>query len=370
MTTPLGRRLAARIAAEGPIGLDAYMAACLFDPEHGYYTTAPVFGGAGDFITAPEISQMFGELIGLSLGQAWRDQGAPGRIALAELGPGRGVLMADLWRAAGKVAGFCDAADLWLVEASPRLAAIQAERLAAAAPRFLAEAAALPEAPLYLVANEFFDALPIRQFLRTPEGWAETVVGLGPEGALCPGRVPVAAGLPRAIAARTRATPPGTILEHCAAAPAIIAEIAGRIARHGGAALIIDYGGWDGAGDTLQALARHSPADPFAAPGTADLTAHVDFAPLAAAARAAGAEASGPVAQGTFLDRLGIGLRAEVLARGLTGAALAAHRAATARLTGAEEMGTLFKVLAIHPRGAPPPPGLAPEDTAEDGPPA
>jgi SAM-dependent MidA family methyltransferase len=368
MTTPLGRRIAARIAAEGPIALDAYMAACLFDPEGGYYTTAPVFGGAGDFITAPEISQMFGELIGLALGQVWRDQGAPGRITLAELGPGRGVLMADLWRAAGKVAGFQAAADLWLIEASPRLAAIQAERLAHAAPRFATDAAALPEGPLYLVANEFFDALPVRQFLRTPEGWAETVVGLGPDGALQPGRVPVAAGLPRAIARRTATTPPGTVLEHCPAAPAIMAEIAGRIARHGGVAIVIDYGGWDGQGDTLQAIARHRPTDPFAAPGTADLTAHVDFAPLAAAASAAGAEASGPVAQGAFLGRLGIGLRAEVLARGLAGASLAAHRAATARLTDPSEMGTLFKVLAIHPRGTPPPPGLTPDDAAEEGP--
>ena len=358
--TPLAARLVRQIAATGPLTVADYMAACLMDPDHGYYVTREPFGTAGDFTTAPEISQMFGELLGLALAQAWMDQGAPGRIALAELGPGRGTLMADMLRAAGQAApGFVAAAELHLVEASPRLRQIQAGRLARHAPRWHDTADTLPEAPLWLVANEFFDALPVRQFLRAGDGWSERMVGVaGDPPRLVWGRAPAAPLA--ALAHRLGDTADGELVEICPAAGPIATAIAGRIARHGGAALIVDYGGWRSRGDTLQALGGHARADPLARPGRDDLTAHVDFEPMAKAARAAGAAVAGPVAQGVLLQRLGIDARAARLAQGMDDARRAAHGAAHRRLTDPQEMGTLFRVLAIHPPGAPPPPGFTP----------
>ncbi|HEY0274474.1 MAG TPA: SAM-dependent methyltransferase, partial [Paenirhodobacter sp.] len=213
----------------------------------------------------------------------------------------------------------------------------------------------LPDAPLFLVANEFFDALPIRQFERRGAGWAERQVGLA-EGRLVPGLAPPEPLIP--LLPRLADTREGDIVETCPAAPAIIAAIAARIARHGGAALIADYGHWRSLGDTFQALQDHAPCDPFAAPGSADLTAHVAFEPLAQAARAAGAGVSAMTAQGVVLERLGITTRAQVLARGMAGAALENHIAAHRRLTHPEEMGQLFQMLAIHPGQAPVPPGF------------
>lgn len=351
--TPLGRRIARQIAQTGPVTLAEYMALCLSDPEAGYYTTRDPLGAAGDFTTAPEISQMFGELLGLCLAQCWLDQGRPAPVTLAELGPGRGTLMADALRATRVVPGFHEALRLVLVETSPVLRERQRAALPGWPVSFAESAAALPEAPLLLVANEFFDALPVRQFQRTGVGWRERMVGLDAERGLAFGLSgPVA---PEALAPRLADTREGEVVEICPAAPGIAREIAGRIARHGGAALIVDYGGWHGTGDTLQALAAHRFADPLAAPGAADLTAHVDFEPIAQAARAAGAAVAPLTAQGAFLARLGIAGRAAALARGLKGDALAAHEAAHRRLTAPEEMGTLFKVLALHPRGLPPP---------------
>ncbi|MBW6506415.1 MAG: SAM-dependent methyltransferase [Rhodobacteraceae bacterium] len=356
--TPLGHLIARRIAATGPMTLADFMATCLLHPEHGYYTNRDPLGAAGDFTTAPEISQMFGELIGLALAQAWRDQGAPARIVLAEPGPGRGTLMADMLRATARVPGFAAAVGVHLVEASPALRAVQAARLGAHAPHWHDSLADLPEGPLFLVANEFFDALPIRQFVRVGNEWAERQVGLA-DGALILGLAPP---MPlAALAHRLADTRPGDVVETCAPAEAMVAEIARRIAAHGGAAIFIDYGGATSLGDTFQALRAHAPCDPLAAPGEADLTAHVAFAPLAAAARAAGAGASALTAQGVLLERLGITERARVLARGQTGAGLASHIAAHRRLTHPQEMGNLFQALAIHPLGAPPPPGFDPD---------
>ncbi len=353
--TPLGRLLAARIAATGPITLADYMADCLLHPAHGYYTTRPPFGLDGDFTTAPEISQMFGELLGLALAQAWLDQGAPAPFVLAELGPGRGTLMADVLRATARVPGFHAAARVVLVEASPALRAVQRQRLEGRALGWADTVADLPaDGPLFLVANEFFDALPIRQFTRTGGAWAETMVGLAPDGRLTFGRAPPA---PLAqLADRLADTAEGEVVELCPAAVPIMARIGARIAAAGGLALIVDYGGWGSRGDTFQALRRHGFADPLAAPGEADLTAHVDFRALAQAARPA---AHALVPQGAFLARLGLPLRAAQLARGLTGAALASHLAAERRLTDPAEMGTLFKALAVFPPQAPQPPGMA-----------
>ena len=355
--TPLGDLLARRIAQTGPIRLSDYMAECLMHPEHGYYTRRRVFGRGGDFITAPEMTQVFGELLGLALAQAWLDQGSPPRVTLAELGPGRGTLMADVLRAVRVVPAFRAALTPVLVEASPALRAVQAERLAGTGAVWADGAEALPEAPLFLLANEFFDALPIRQFRRAGAGWAETVVGLDGDGRLALGRT---APAPLAALAHRTGLPEGTIVEICPAAPAIMAAVAGRIARHGGAAIVIDYGGWDGTGDTLQAVQDHAYAHPLAAPGLADLTAHVDFAPLARAAEAAGAAAGPLVPQGILLARLGIAARAAALARHLAPDARAPLEAAAARLTDPAQMGTLFKALPVRPRGAPALPGFAP----------
>lgn len=346
--TPLAALIAAQIAAEGPMRLDDYMRLCLLHPRHGYYTTRDPFGSGGDFTTAPEISQMFGEIVGLALAQAWLDQGCPAPFTLAELGPGRGTLMADALRACARVPGFASAAQVHLVEASPHLREVQRQTLAGTPVRHVDRGTDLPQAPLFLVANEFFDALPIRQFQRTGEGWAERVVTLDPAGALA-----LALSPPVPM---EREAPEGTVREVCAEALPVMAALGARITAHGGAAIIIDYGGWDGQGDTLQALRRHVPDDPLAHPGEADLTAHVDFAPLAGAAVQAGAAVSGAVPQGEWLLSLGLAQRAERLARAGDGGAAAALD----RLTHPSRMGHLFKALAVWPRGAPPVPGFAP----------
>lgn len=343
-------QILAQIAAHGPMRLSDYMALCLLHPQHGYYTTQAPFGAAGDFITAPEISQMFGEMLGLCLAQAWLDQGAPPAFTLAELGPGRGTLMADVLRATRAVAGFHTAMQLHLVEASPALQAQQSRALAGYNVTWQSDAASLPDAPLFLLANEFFDALPIRQFHRDGGGWAEVVVGAQGDtlvfGKTAPMQIP-------ALAHRLGATQHGGIVEYCPSAGPIMDSIAARIAAHGGAALLVDYGGWNGVGDTFQAMRAHGFADPLAQPGQADLTAHVDFAPLAAAGAAQGLLARF-TAQGAFLNALGIGPRAQRLAQNLAGSALQSHIAATRRLTHVEEMGQLFKVLGLSPKGAPP----------------
>ncbi len=365
--TPLGAILARRIAQTGPITLADFMAECLLHPEHGYYTTREAFGTQGDFVTAPEISQMFGELAGLCMAAAWQAQGAPAPFTLAELGPGRGTLMADILRAArAAVPDFVAAARLHLVEASPRLRAAQRERLGMHDPRWCDSADDLPTgAPLFVVANEFFDALPIRQFRReagapgaagAPHeagGWRERMVGLR-DGALAFGWGPPTA--PAALTPRLADTAPGEIVEICPAASPVMAALSARIATAGGCALIVDYGGWHSRGDTFQAMEAHRHADPLAAPGRADLTAHVDFEALALAAPDLGRTPL--IDQGGWLTRLGIGARAERLARSLSGPPLEAHLAAYRRLTHPSEMGTLFKTIAFHPPGTLPPPGF------------
>jgi SAM-dependent MidA family methyltransferase len=349
----LREEIIARIAAEGPMRLDDYMLTCLLHPTKGYYATRDPLGAAGDFTTAPEISQMFGELVGLALAQSWMDQGAPDPFVLAELGPGRGTLMADVLRATRGVPGFHAAARIALVEASPVLRARQLEALAGHDVTQVSEVTALPEGPLFLLANEFFDALPIRQFIRQGTGWRERQVGLT-EGALGFGLGPVQ---PQpALAHRLGELEEGEMVEVCSGLAPIAAELGERIARFGGAALIFDYGDWRPRGDTFQAVRRHRKVDPLEAPGAADLTAHVDFEALAQGAEGAAHSALTPM--GVFLERLGITARARALAQRLEGAALDQHVAAHRRLTHPEEMGNLFKVIALYPRGGTCPPGL------------
>lgn len=355
MTAPdmtLLHHILSRIAQNGPMTLAEYMGECLLHPTLGYYSARDPFGAGGDFTTAPEISQMFGEMLGLSLAQAWLDQGSPARFTLAELGPGRGTLMADILRATRNIAGFGAAAELHLVEASQTLRALQREKMPRAT--FHDSTETLPDAPLFLVANEFFDALPIRQFIRQGDGWCERLIGadgdaltfgLGPQGAQT------------ALSHRLNDTNDGDLVETCPAAAPIAHRIGGLIQQHGGAALIVDYGDWHSLGDTLQALSQHKTADPLARPGMADLTAHVDFEPLAQATPCAH---SLLCPQGVFLERLGITARAQALASKMQGDMLNAHIAAHRRLTHPQEMGTLFKVLGLFPQGAMPPPGLEP----------
>lgn len=343
-----------RIAQTGPMPVGDYMALCLGHPEHGYYVTRDPLGRAGDFVTAPEISQMFGELIGLWAAEVWRGLGAPARVTLAELGPGRGTLMADALRAGARVPGFAAAARVALVEVSPVLRAAQARAVPGAT--WVDAVADLPhEAPLILIANEFFDALPIRQWVRRGGRWRERMVGLQ-GGRLVWGLGPPVPG-PEA--------PEGAVREDGPQARAIAAEIGRRLAAQGGAALILDYGAEPpeaGGGDTLQALRAHAPADPLEAPGSADLTAHVDFAALARAARGAGARACPLLTQGALLERLGITARARALARAAMDrgdpAAAESVAAAHRRLTHPDQMGVLFKALCLHAPQSPVPPGF------------
>ena len=348
-------RIAGRIRQHGPMCLSDYMSDCLLHPSLGYYTTRDPFGAAGDFVTAPEISQMFGELIGLSIAQSWLDQGCPTPFTLSELGPGRGTLMADALRATRSVPGFHDAARLFLIEASPALRAAQAKTLAAYEPHWIEAASDLPDQPLFAVANEFFDALPIRQFLRDGRGWRERMVGV--KG----GELMFGLGNPAphpALSHRLEDTKDGDLVETRAPAAAVIAALAERIATHGGAALIVDYGDWRSLGDTFQALRAHEPVGVLDDPGQADLTAHVDFEALAEAAKATGCAHSRLTTQGVFLERLGITARAQALAKGKDRAAQDAITSAHERLTRPDEMGNLFKVLGLYPAQAAPPPGL------------
>lgn len=352
--TPLAALLKRWIAASGPITIADFMTECLLHPHHGYYTTRDPFGAAGDFTTAPEISQMFGELIGLDLAQSWMDQGRPKRFTLAELGPGRGTLMADILRVTQTVPEFLTAADVHLVEASPVLRDWQRQTLERTDVTWCGAVSELPEQPLFLVANEFFDALPIRQFLRDGDTWRERQIGMQKDRLVMGLSAAALAGLGN----RIRDTKQDDLIETCAPAARFIELIAARIAVNGGVALIIDYGDWRSLGDTLQAMRNHQPDDPLEHPGEADLTAHVDFEALTNASKAVARTRL--TTQGVFLERLGIMQRAQTLAKTLGGDALNAHIAAHRRLTHPQEMGSLFKVLGLYPHGLSPPPGLDP----------
>jgi len=352
--TSLRALLSQRIATSGPISIADYMTECLQHPQHGYYITRDPLGTAGDFTTAPEISQMFGELLGLALAQSWMDQGASDRFALVELGPGRGTLMADILRATKPVAGFHASLDLHLVETSPTLRNAQKNLLGADATWHDTVHSLPTDMPIFLVANEFFDALPIRQFQRAGNGWCERVVGLEADHLT----LGLSAATPLAqLEHRLVDTKDGDIVEVAPSLCAITNDLGTRIEANGGAALIVDYGDWGSQGDTLQAIEQHAAADPFANPGHADLTAHVDFEAIA---RATPSKFSRLTPQGIFLERLGITGRAQQLAAKLEGAALDSHVAAHRRLTHPSEMGTLFKVLGLFSSQATPPAGLEP----------
>jgi NADH dehydrogenase [ubiquinone] 1 alpha subcomplex assembly factor 7 len=348
----LEQRLKAQIEADGPLTVAQYMTACLHDPQDGYYATRPALGEGGDFVTAPLVSQMFGELLGLWAVEAWRRLGEPAPFLLVEAGPGDGTLMNDVLRAAGLAPGFLAAARLHLIETSPPLIEAQRRRLADGPlqPTWAASLAALPSgAPVILLSNELLDCLPARQFVRTMRGWGERMVGLDAHGGLAFGLAsrPVDGLLPDAE--------PGEVVEISAAQQAFGAELGAILAREGGMALLIDYGRSEpGTGDTFQALKDHRMQHPLEAPGHADLTVHADFPAVAAAARAAGAGASPILTQSELLMILGVRQRAQALARARPDRAEVLQRQ-LARLTDPDQMGDLFKALALHAPGLVPP---------------
>lgn len=355
-TTPLEHRLKALIRLNGPMSLADYMAICLGDAEHGYYMARDPFGAKGDFITAPEVSQMFGELLGLWAVDLWMKAGKPPLVHLVEVGPGRGTLMIDAMRAARVVPDFIRAVRVHMVESSPRLTAIQWDRLAEAgiAAEWHDRIEKLPPGPMILIANEFFDALPIRQFERSQGIWRERVVGLDADDRLAFGIGPSV--LPTAdVPGHLAASPDGSILEIAPAAFAIMEALAARIATSGLGLVAIDYGyAVTSVGDSFQAVRLHKPVDPLARPGEADLTSLVNFDALARAATKAGAVAHPLAEQGDFLLRLGIAERAGRLGADKDQATRASIVADVNRLVGPEEMGSLFKVLAVTAPGLQP----------------
>jgi len=353
--TELTDIIKSRIAEAGPISVGEYMHVCLGHPEHGYYTNRDPFGPDGDFVTAPEVSQMFGEMVALWLMQTWVDQGRPERFILAELGPGRGTLMADMLRTAETLPDFRAAAEVWLVENSPAMRRKQSAVLMGQDPHWAFHVDELPDAPLFLVANEFFDALPMHQFRKNDSGWQERLITVKDN------KLEFTHSRPAQNSDLDEFFP--MLPEHLYAevsfqSEEVAAKIGDRIATRGGAAFIIDYGDWDGAGDSLQAVQKHEHIDALDHPhGDADVTAHVNFAALARAAGAARTE--GCVPQGPFLKRIGIDTRAEMLTNATDIDDVAEEIAAALhRLTDASEMGTLFKVMGLVHRDAPTAPGF------------
>lgn len=358
--TPLARLLVRRIALAGPITVADFMAEALGHPLHGYYQRRDPLGRAGDFITAPEISQMFGELVGLWCVELWHELGCPDPCHLVELGPGRGTLMADALRASRVRPAFGAAIRLHLVETSPYLRERQEQALAphlpsGHRPQWHASLAEISAGPLLLVANEFFDALPVHQFELRPEGWRERVVACDGEKLAFAWATPGPSFA--LIGDRQRR---GSKAEVSPMALSLAGDIGRRLAHTGGAALIIDYGsGQTLPGESLQAVRRHEPVDPLSDIGETDLSAHVDFASLARAAEEAGAVAHGPLTQGEFLLRLGLEARAESLQARATPAQARDIDSARRRLLDSREMGTLFKALALTAPDLAPPPGFA-----------
>ncbi|WP_206530165.1 class I SAM-dependent methyltransferase [Nordella sp. HKS 07] len=341
--TPLETLIIAMIREDGPMPLDRYMALCLGHPVHGYYMSRDPFGPEGDFITAPEISQIFGELIGIWAAAAFQALGAPAAFHLVELGPGRGTLMSDILRSSHVMPGFRDAARIHLVETSPALRKQQADRLGTGV-IWHESIATLPEGPAIVIANEFFDALPIRQFEARDRQWMERRVGLGADGGMVVG-----------LAAQQLDRPPaadGTILEMGSSRDDIARELGARFVAGPGAALIIDYGHVaSGFGDTLQAVRRHKFCSILDRPGEADLTSHVDFESLRNALAQGGAVTHGPITQRQFLLSMGLEARASLLSQRAKLNERKVIGRAVERLAGDNQMGNLFKVMAATSPG-------------------
>jgi NADH dehydrogenase [ubiquinone] 1 alpha subcomplex assembly factor 7 len=347
--TDLRQRIAEAIRVNGPMPVSLYMLMCLHDPRDGYYATRPAFNQ--DFTTAPETTQVFGELLGLWAAHEWMALGKPAPIHLIELGPGRGVMMADALRAAASVPGFLDAAQIHLVEASPALRAEQAKRLEGHAIQHHDDLDDVPPGPSIILANEFLDCLAIRQFVREGDGWRERQVGLDTAGNLAFGIGPPA-DLPGHV------IPAADEAEVAPALDGFADAVARRLLAHPGRALLLDYGPADHTpGDTLRAYKAGKQISPLADPGASDLTADVDFARLRALCEAHGLAVHGPISQQYFLARLGARHRAESLSRA-NPARAEEIRAAVTKLLDPDEMGARFRAIALSPPGAEPPPGF------------
>jgi SAM-dependent MidA family methyltransferase len=350
-----------RITKAGAMPVAQYMSLCLTDPQHGYYIRRDPIGARGDFITAPEISQMFGELIGLWTMAVWTIMGEPENVRLIELGPGRGTLMVDLLRASHAMPAFRKAVVVHLVEISPELEQRQRRTLGGGdvAVEWHTSLDQVPPGPAIILANEFFDALPVQQAVMCVDGWHERVVKVDDQGKLVfsNARDPMPL-FEQMMPERLRQAKIGEVFEW--RADHIALELGRRVARSNGAALVIDYGHTESAtGDTLQAVGAHAYADPLVAPGTVDLTAHVDFEALAQAAESMGAQVHGPVDQAALLSNLGIEARAATLRKSAPDKA-AEVDAAQARLTSMERtgMGRLFKAIGIADPNLGPLPGF------------
>jgi SAM-dependent MidA family methyltransferase len=348
--SPLEKEIRRLIAVGGPMPIARYMSLCLTHPQYGYYVTRDPFGAGGDFTTAPEVSQIFGELLGLWALSVWRMLGEPEAIRLIELGPGRGTMMRDALRAAKVLPAFRQALSVHMVEISPTLEQVQRSTLAdTEVPlswhRHLLD---VPEGPCIILGNEYLDALPVHQVVKQSDGWHERVIGLNANGEFALGLAPDP--LPqfdRFMPRKIKEAPLGSIFEWRNDIDAF--DIARRV-RENGTALFIDYGHVESdVGETLQSVNEHAFSDPLSAPGFADITAHVDFFIFGQAAESMGAAVQGPVTQAKFLRELGIDARAEALRRNATAEQAAAITSAVARLTesGRTGMGDLFKVIAI-----------------------
>ena len=348
MTSPLTQLIGAQIDRRGAVSVARFMQLALTHPRWGYYKTKMPLGADGDFVTAPEISQIFGEVIGLWCVQVWRALGAPAPFTLMELGPGRGQLMQDCLRAADRCADFAAAREVCFWETSALARAQQKQFVPQA--RWLGgrtPASQLKAQPLLLLANEFFDALPIRQFCYQRGRWRERALVVQ-RGRLQFGTSALPRGLPRACLRPSRPPQEGDILEYGAAACALLAPLARHMARYGGAGLVVDYGSAHTAyGDSLQAVHAHRKLSPLAAIGASDVSAHVQFAALAQTARAAKLQVAGPIAQGRFLCALGAAFRARALMRANPQAAAQIWQGLR-RLIHPSAMGSLFQVMALH----------------------
>ncbi|MGB0920778.1 MAG: class I SAM-dependent methyltransferase [Alphaproteobacteria bacterium] len=359
--SPLIAHFVKLIETQGPIGVDRFMTDALMHPQHGYYVSQTPFGRGGDFITAPDISQMFGELVGVWAADSWDRIGRPHKIALVELGPGRGTLMADALRALHTIQPFLVAMELHMVEGSDRLRAIQSRAIDRPITHHTSIEDLPRDCPIIVIANEFLDALPIKQFQKTAGGWRERLVDLNrtqPEPATpwAPFRFQLSTQALKAPAAllgsRVRGAALGAIAEKSPACESVVSSLARQIGKQGGAALFIDYGPRQSAlGDSLQAVQNHQYAPLFDAPGTADLTAHVDFEALKTIAAKAGAACFSITDQGEFLKALGIEARASALIRTASPKLAQDVQSALHRLTHQEQMGQLFKVLAFAQPG-------------------
>jgi NADH dehydrogenase [ubiquinone] 1 alpha subcomplex assembly factor 7 len=350
-SSPLDAEIRRLIALVGPMPVAEFMGLCLGHPQHGYYMTHDPFGSGGDFTTSPEISQMFGELIGLWAAAVWRQMGAPDSVRLIELGPGRGTMMADILRAANVMPDFRRAIAVHLVESSPALTQRQKQTFSNHDVSIVwhETLADVPEEPAIIIANEFFDAVPVNQAIKQTDGWHERVVGVDPDGSFAYAIAPEPLKFfEQTLPPQVRMAEVGSVYEW--RADTLVLESGRRVVRGGGAALIIDYGHPESmTGDTFQALRDQRKADPLVAPGLADVTAHVDFQALGSAAESIGCRVHGPVDQATFLRRLGIEQRAANLKKVAPPDKAAAVDVALGRLTagGATGMGNLFKAIGL-----------------------